>query len=468
MGIFGFGKNKDKDNSNEAKERESELSEEMRILTEVEEETEAERFARAEAGRLATEAVAQKRQDAEDMALRASGDYIGLAGDDRFYLVVDDIPGSVSEVPGGFVVSGMVRGKISRGMEVYVYHANKKTITTTKVASLSIAGKKLEEVTDERVVVDLEKGTLPDATTPDEDIENPVDKFSVITNVMVRGNEDPEIGPDNPKLLGLTMEYARFDSDKVFFETLAEAFVHSEFITPVQVSRAGGNKRNIGLMTLKDNEDRALFPIFTDLICLNRNSSDKIKFDSNNTIAMTFPEAAAIGMKGGHQGILINPFGPVTVRLPIEALQGITGSSAFVKEFGDAVKDTTIEKILGGTGARVTPIEKQVEVMLAPPPEAGEYRFMREAIRKYCGAHSDIVKVGIILQTEKDNNAKRAYLCVMDCPDDRLAIHFKAIVNLCRPFMKAVKEMGAIPIAQAPFAEQYFSQNEYTYNKLMG
>ncbi|MBO4579184.1 MAG: SseB family protein [Clostridiales bacterium] len=468
MGIFGFGKNKDKDNSNEVKEAAGDLSEEMRILNEVEEETEAERFARAEAGRLATEAVAQKRQDAEDMAMRASGEYIDLAGDDRFYLVVDDIPGSVSEVPGGFVVSGIVRGKICRGMDVFVYHANKKTVTSTKVVSLSIAGKKFDEVTDERVVIDLEKGDLPDATTPDEDIEDPVDKFSVITNVMAHETEDPEVGPDNPKLLGLTMEYARFDSDKVFFETLAEAFVHSEFITPVQMSRAGGNKRNIGLMSLKDNEDRTLFPIFTDKICLNRNRPKSIKIDPSNTIAMNFPEAAAIGMRGGHQGILINPFGPVTVRLPLEALQGITGSAAFKREFGDAVENTSVEEVLGGAGARVTPIEKQVEVTLAPPPEAGEYRFMREAIRKYCGAHSDIVKVGIILQTEKDNNARRAYLCVMDCPEERLPEHFKAIVKLCRPFMKAVKEMGAIPIAQAPFAEQYFSQNEYTYNKLMG
>ena len=92
MGLFGFGKNKDKGDQGVPKEQESDLSEEMRILSEVEEETEAEKKARIEAGRLATEAVAQKRQQAEDLATRASGQYIELADDDRFYLVIDDLP----------------------------------------------------------------------------------------------------------------------------------------------------------------------------------------------------------------------------------------------------------------------------------------------------------------------------------------------------------------------------------------
>ena len=466
MGLFGFGKNKDKDNASAPKAQDTDLSEEMRIISEVEEETEAEKAARLEEGKLATEAVAQKRQEAEDMAVKASGEYIGLAGDDRFYLVADDVPTTEPLVPDGLVLSGVVRGRIAVGMEVYLYHSNEDKVTTTKVAGLSVMGKQIDEISDDRVRVDLERGDLPQAETPDEEASNPLSKYSVLSNVKAHGAEGYENGPENPKLLGLTLEYARFDSDKAFFGVIAEAAVHSEFITPTMTQRGKGNKQKVGLMSLNDNEGNSFFPIFTDEFCVNRNSSEKRMFDS--FVSMPFYKAAPLGMGGGHKGILINPFGPVTVKLPVEALKGITGSAAFIKEFGDKDGDNDIDDIIADTKEQAENNSRQVEVMLAPPPEAGEYRFMREAIRKYCGMHSDIVKVGIILQTEKNNPSRRAYLCVMDCSPERLPDHFKSIVRICRPYMKAVKEMGAIPIDQAPFADQYFSDHEYTYNKLFG
>ncbi len=470
MGLFGFGKNKDKGDQGVPKEQESDLSEEMRILSEVEEETEAEKKARIEAGRLATEAVAQKRQQAEDLATRASGQYIELADDDRFYLVIDDLPTTEPAAPDGLVLSGMVRGRIAVGMEVYLYHANVNKMTTTKVAALSVMGKKIDEISNDRVQVDLERGDLLQAETPDEQASNPLDKYSVLSNVKAHGSEGYEDGPENPKLLGLTLEYARFDSDKAFFGVLAEAAVHSEFITPTQVHQVNGKQQQVGLMSLRDNTGTALFPLFTDKMCLNRNRPENIKFDVNGTLALPFPPAASIGRGGENKGLLINPFGPVTVRLPIEALNGICNSPAYINEFGEEqAKGESIENVLNNVSENIPRPEPQhIEVSLAPPPEAGEYRFMREAIRKYCGMHPDIVKVGIILQTEKGNNGRRAYLCVIDCADDRLADHFKAIVRICRPYMKAVKEMGAIPIAQAPFAEQYFADHEFTYNKLFG
>jgi hypothetical protein len=467
MGIFGFGKNKDNGKADNDKVNEGDLSEEMRILSEVEEETEAERFKRAEEGRIAIEKVAQKRKEAEDMASRASTEILDLADDNRFYLVVDDLPLDEPKAPDGLVLGGIVRGKIAVGMDVYLYHAVEDQITTTKVVALSVAGKSMDEVIDDRVTVDLERGDLPLASTPDEGASNPVSKFSVLTNVRAHGNDDPAEGPENPKLLGLTMEYARFDSDRYFYEVLAEAAVHSVFLTPVHMVREKGNRQKVGFLTLQDNSGNALFPLFTDKLCLNRNHPKQIKFDTKSTLPVDFPLAAVIGKTGVHKGILINPFGPVTVRFPVDALNGITNSGAFKKEFGELPSgDDAIGQLLSGQAG--APVERQVEVNLAPPPEAGEYRFMRDVIRKYCGAHSDIVKVGIILQTETENKDRRAYLCVMDCPEDRLAEHFKAIVGLCRPYMKAVKEMGAIPIAQAPFADQYFSEHEYTYNKLLG
>ena len=355
-------------------------------------------------------------------------------------------------------------------MEVYLYHSNTNRMTTTKVVGLSVMGKQIDEISDDRVQVDLERGDLPKAETPDEEASNPLDKYSVLTNVKAHGGEGYEEGPENPKLLGLTMEYARFDSDKSFFGVLAEAAVHSEFLTPTQVMRGKGSSRQVGLMSLKDDRGTQLFPVFTDKLCLNRNRPDNLRFEVNSTLALPFPQVASIGRGGGNQGILINPFGPVTVRLPLEAVNGICNSPAYINEFGEeAAQQAGAEGVLNGPAGRAPqPEEQHIEVMLAPPPEAGEYRFMREAIRKYCGMHSDIVKIGIVLQTEKNNPSRRAYLCVMDCADDRLADHFKAIVKICRPYMKAVKEMGAIPIAQAPFADQYFSEHEYTYNKLLG
>lgn len=467
MGIFGLGKNKDNGKTEGSKVNDSELSEEMRILSEVEEETEAERFARAEEGRIALENIAKKRQEAEDMASRASTEMLDLADDNRFYLVADDLPLDEPKSPDGLVLGGIVRGRIAVGMEVYLYHAVEDKMTTTKVVALTAAGRSLDEVIDDRVTVDLERGDLPKAATPDEGASNPVSKFSVLTNVKARGNDDPQEGPENPKLMGLTMEYARFDSDRQFYETLAEAAVHSLFLTPVQFMREKGNRQKVGFMTLQDSSGNALFPLFTDKLCLSRNHPKQIKFDTKNMLPVDFPLAAVVGKTGVHRGILINPFGPVTVRFPIDALNGITNSPAFINEFGELPSgDDAVSMLLSGKAG--APVERQVEVNLAPPPEAGEYRFMRDVIRKYCGAHSDIVKVGIILQTESRNKDRRAYLCVMDCPDDRLAEHFKAIVNLCRPYMKAVKEMGAIPLSQAPFADQYFSEHEYTYNKLLG
>jgi len=468
MGLFGFGKNKDDKKQTPEEISAEEASEYLKILDEVADEIETEKKEKEEENRAALMAQFEKRQEAENLALKATSDYINLAGDGRFFLLVDDLPAKEPEVKTNFLVGGTVRGTAKVGDTIYLYHARKNETTTTVIAGLKTEdGQKVDQITDAIATVEIEPGDMPLPQTPDEAIQNPIEKYSVVSNVKAGPVEG---GAENPKLLGMSLEHSRFAGNNDFFQSMIEAMVHSDLVTPTQISKTTGTERKIGFLSVNDNNGNAFFPVYTDNICLNRQRPAAADGVDNKQMRLNFAQAAAMSRAGGNTGLLINAFGPMSIRLPSNLVDNITSTKLFEDEFGEAAsKAVGLDGIMAAAGATIVRAPKpgpKKEMVMQPASELGEYRFMKDAVKKFCFDKSDIASVGIAVQYEKENPSKKSYICVIDCPQDKAQKYFEQISNLCKPYMKAIKTMNGMPASGAPFAKELFSKTGYAYNKL--
>ncbi len=240
----------------------------------------------------------------------------------RYTMVVEEIEDHGRET----LVKGIVHGEIHVEDEILLLHPNKEGVyaKVVRIEGEDVSSKKDAPVS---LVID----------TPE------VEMFSVIASYLP--SEMPQGPQENPLLAGLSYEYGRNRGNHGFIGVFFNALVHSKFLVPVIMDHSPRNVNGhmefmqdtkVGFMSVNRTDagqSQKTFALFTDPTTL-RKWRDLFKNGSHpKTLTLTFQDAVTIMWKG-HQGIVINPFGPIYVYLSAELIDTITKQESYRKEFG--------------------------------------------------------------------------------------------------------------------------------------
>jgi hypothetical protein len=221
-------------------------------------------------------------------------------------------------------VKGTLHGLLKQGDVVMVLCDGMKEQKAI-VASVIKNGKELREAAD--TTVELVLARL--VKTPQQ--------FGVISSVVP--GELPSSAKENPLLSGLMYEYGRFYQNENYRSVFFHVLEHSRFIVPISLEQTNagpytGMKIAFKGISRADNTAVRSFALFTDNSSLER---WKVLFADGKapmTMSITFHDACQI-MYHGHNGIVVNPFGPKFVFLSDEMVSRLTEDPSYRKEFGD-------------------------------------------------------------------------------------------------------------------------------------
>lgn len=353
----------------------------------------------------------------------------------------------------GIVVVGNVHETIAVHDAAYIMHAGNNTITLTEISGMESAEKKpVASVSDGPVALRL----------ADIKDKKEVQKYSVLTSIRPQTQTDVNTAVENPSLLGLSMEYAKFSQDMEYLNLLVGEIVHAHFITPIYLDKEPApngdgsctfhSGATMGFLSLKDPnaEGKSLFPVFTDWGAL---SAWKNVFDEKHpakTMIMRFPDCVALTRKAGG-GIVVNPFGPMSITLPDHLIQNIIGSERYQSEFGE------------NAGPRVKQIktEKDTKIMVGLPRETPEVKNIKENLVIYARAQKDIRRVDLLLKMDEKN--ERTYFCIVDCPKENAEKHFGSIYSAVKPYASEIPIIDFALNENADFVRDILEKNKPVY-----
>lgn len=236
---------------------------------------------------------------------------------------------------GQMLVEGIAHGEIKVGDLAVLLFSDGNT-KRVRIASISKNGITAVNAKDESVQLALDglKNVNPDDL-----------RFAIISSILPTDNK-PSINVENPLLYGMTYEYARYSREHEFMTRFIRVLTHSRFTVPVMMDhmpsvingKVGFSQdTKIGFMGVNRSDsgkEVRTFALFTDMEALKGWKQLFRSGKQPSTLGITFQDAVNIMWKG-HQGIVINPFGPVFVYLPSELIDVITKQDAYRKEFGN-------------------------------------------------------------------------------------------------------------------------------------
>ncbi len=260
----------------------------------------------------------------------------------RFSLLVEDAA-EVQRLQ-GIMVLGTVHGKIKEGDTVYLYQSMKAPVEF-KVLGLE---------TGPRVTTEIAKNQKVGVCLNVED-KTMIPRYSVLSSVSPRevlaGGKS---AVENPRLLGLTMEYQRLHEIPEYFNLLLYELCYARFVAPFYMDQppipspdgtvrfAPGAKVGVPSLKKSGDESKSVFPIFTDLGAMWNWKDAFHEEQPRQTVVLRLPEVISFASQG-HDGIVINAFGPMPVFLPLELLQQVAQTemfkSLFVKEKTESKED---------------------------------------------------------------------------------------------------------------------------------
>ena len=232
-------------------------------------------------------------------------------------------------------VEGIVHGEIKVGDLAVLLFSDGNT-KRVRIASVSKGGITAATAKDESVQLSLDG--LKNVNTDDL-------HFAVISSILPT-DDKPAINVENPLLYGMTYEYARYSREHEFMTRFIRVLTHSRFTVPVMMEHAPSvingkvgfsQDTKIGFMGVNRSDsgkEVRTFALFTDMEALKGWKQLFRSGKQPSTLGITFQDAVNIMWKG-HQGLVINPFGPVFVYLPSELIDVITKQDAYRKEFGN-------------------------------------------------------------------------------------------------------------------------------------
>ena len=442
-----WNKKKDTENKTESKpsELEIEMSEELRAITEALEETKNEKEAKAKRRAEENARVAKELQEVNDQTLENASEYMEQSADDEdgfgatFYMVVEN-PADFEPVnEGNVLVEGTVYGKVNKDDKVFIYQPDNQMIEATVDDIRTEPGVHAESAKNRHCIIELNGKGISESL-----------KYAVLCNVAPAPIDPEEQISSNPRLVGLTLDFNRFHSDPEYFTLLVNVIIKSNFITHARVD---GDK--IGIMSISDsqNPDQKMIPVYTDELSLSFNEID-IEEEEVGNLVVSFADLANIVTTSPHEGFVINPFGPVSIKIPEELIKDIMKSPNYAKIAQD-------RKI----GAPAQQGVNQTRIMIGNPTENNEYKAIKEAISKHCVTVADIKRVGMAMKNV-EGSKEMSYLCIVDCPENKEDACFTGLFAAVKPSLMRGHRIEFMRYEEAPFADDYFARQPLIYTKI--
>ncbi len=400
-----------------------------------------------QAGEVVTKEKVQEAQ-AEEKAGKTETAGEEMNASKRFTLMVED--SFLLKDDKGVVVVGNLHGSLCKGDVVYVIQPN-GAITRSFVEAMEIGpGKVAEQAENEKVAIQLK-----DIKSKDQ-----LPKFTVLTGIKPQTVVETDVDTENPQLLGLSMEYKEYYKDNQYMNLLIFVMVHAHYVVPVNAESLNGEKLENGA-DLKRNaklhfpslknpieQDRSVFPAFTDGTALANWKNLFSEKYPKQTVLLTFQEILPI-CRG--TGIVINPFGPIPIPLMPEQIQQIVNLEGYQKEFGEGQQDA-LKKM---------PIDPEGKLLIGVPKENEEIKLLKEAIIRYAESVEEIRRVDFLLKM--DTQKQRAYLCVVDCPEQDAEKIFASIHAAASPYMNEVKKMEFLLNGKSKLANDVVNEKSCIY-----
>ena len=448
MGLFDRLKKKDKVevNTEELKATEEIKAEAAEALKE--EEGNAAEEKKPEQETVTKEAVTKEVAQPETAKADTEKASESLEEDSRFTLLVEE--GFQLKDDLGVVVAGILYGTVHKGDAVYVIHPN-GNIMESEVESIETGlGKGAEKAHNQNVAIRL-------ANIKDK---NQLPKYTVLTGIKPQTNVDVNNPTENPQLLALTRDYPRLCKDLNYQNLFVYVACHAHYVVPASVENPaennGDTKENDKKETLvrfpslqnPNDKNTSVFPIFTDNVAL---SKWKNLFDENHpprTMLLRFPDVVSIS-KGN--AVVMNPFGPTPVLLDVATIQNIVNMDGYKAEFGPEAQKN----------AQNTPTPQENKMMVGVPKETEEIKKIKEAVIDYAKQVEAIKRIDFFVKI--DNKNIKAYLCVMDCPQEQAAKISSEINGVAAPHFVDIKRMEFMLYGKSKMANDIVSDLSCIY-----
>lgn len=439
--------NKKKDTEEKPKsELEEAMSEELRAITEALEETKTEKEEKAKRRAEENARIVKAQQEVNEQTLANAAEFMELSAEDEdgmgamFYLVVEN-PADFEPVnEGNILVEGTVYGEVNKGDRAFLYQADNKMVEVTVDDIRTEPGVHAESAKNRHCIIEISGKDISDEL-----------KYSVLSDKSPAPIDPEEQISSNPRLVGLTLDFNRFHQDPEYFTLFVNVVIKSSFITHARIE---GDR--IGILSISDssNPDQKMIPVYTDEISLSLNKLD-IDDEEVGNLVVSFADLANIVTTSPHEGFVINPFGPVSIKIPEELIKDVMKSPNYAK----IAKDT---KINPAAGPKQGP---QTRIMIGVPEEDSEYKAIRTAISKHCSTVGDIKRAGIVVKSiEGQNDA--ALLCIIDCPAKKEEEVFSGLLAAIKPFLLKGHKIEFMRYDEAPFADDYFARQPLIYNRI--
>ena len=462
-----FGKKKQNDSTPEDNKTESgEKNKELDIILQARQEEEEERKAR----NAAREAEQEKYKDklAADMEKSASAaaDVLQMfparTGEQRFFMMVEANVYTTEPVnEGDEIVTGILRGKISKGMEIQVISGLDSLNKVTVNAIWNDDRVMVDEASNERVEIELSKGDFKDAASPDEQNEARVMTYAILTNLP-----EEEGRFDGIRLPAMLCEFSRYQDEQEFIGQLMNAAMTNEFAVPAKVAGGSSSQRKVTFAGMRsDNSgDLPMLPAFSSLQAFEKHKGVLAKTGGfNSAIKMDFAQLCSVARDDLHGGCVVDPMGPVIFALPKQALNTAVKTVQFHALFGES---KMADKFVPQDNPVQQPEQRVREYNVTNPVPGPEYDLVQAAVRKYGDTHSDIAKICIVVIVAADDPNERSYVCIIDCPKEKYDMHAKNLERAVRPCLRMIKRVECRPFDKQKFTPEFFMRYPWTYNKL--
>ncbi|MCR4556318.1 MAG: SseB family protein [Saccharofermentans sp.] len=487
MAFFGKKKKVDAPGAEPAENKESNsVTEEMKIILAAREEEKLERQARAEERQLAQEEAGKQEILVEEQARQAAAKII--EGDTipdgmNFFVIIDEIPLSAApEKEGNIVVRGNVRGTVRKDTEVFLYQGRGDKFKV-RIESIRNDNREfVDELSYERAEIEITRGDIPLPVDPDEDASRPVQRYAVLTDAVgIADMADPACRgmseKGNPRTVAMLCEYGKYGKEPVYFGTVMDCLMTSEFVTLSKITSNKDGKSTVSFMGIspKNTPGVSFLPVFTDQRLAKKAVTNGFakKGGPDKRLCMSFAQVAAISRDSHHQGFIVNPGGPVSITIPKDLIDKMVDTVLFKERFGEGAGDNP-SLALGANAGRVSDNSAvngspdnagKQRMLITDPSSTPEFGVVANAVRKYCGAHSDIVKVLILVLTPENNRKDVSYLCIMDCPDETFEAECRGLAGAMKPFLRGIRRIQFQQLSKMN-KDNFPSNAKWLYSKL--
>lgn len=422
------------------------------LLAAIDETDEEERLARkkkaeenqARAEQARVTAIEHEKRKAEIENLRKSLPNEGR----RYFLMSEEAECFVDKNEA--VVTGIMFGTCKTDDEIYIYRNDGK-VMGSKVLDIEVYNGQVFEPATEvnqkkakiKVLVDFEKTGFT--------AENAIPKFAVLSSVRPPLKDDKgKVSVENPGLSGLMFRYPEFNKDKEYLGRLMDGIANGRFLVPAmkdpnEPEIKGQKKLKIIMVTKKDDPNKRVLPLFTDLQALYLWRKLFEGEEKPSVIVMSFPEVAKFVKKDGFD-VVFNPSGPVSVGLPFTAIDAMSN---------------LIAKHAGKNKVNKEVISDGSKVIVGEPKPCEETDKVREALINYCKNNSSIKKAGLLYIMR---SGKLSYLVIADAPAGSQKDVFAGILGALKPNLESIKTVDFSLLSEAPFAKDYFSKKPWDYS----